>query len=367
MATHPLSDIVDVNVNVSPISAARSGFDLGLIIGESTHISAVTRVVEYASLSAMLTAGFIITDPEYVAAVKFFAATSRPSKVLIGRQDTGETPVQAITACRLANDEWYAITVCGATKSEIIAAAAYVETCSPPSVLFYTTSDADAKAGTAGNIFVTLKTSGYRRSIGQWSSTADAVASIMGYAMGANTGNANSAYTLKFKSETGVTPDTLTSAELAFVQADRGNAYVIYGATYNLFIDGIMASGVYFDEVLGIDQLTNDIQMAVMNLLVSNLKIPQTEDGVNQIINAITIPCQNAVTRGFVAPGVWTAANVKSLLTGDALPAGYIIQADTISSQSDADRAARIAPPIYVAVKLAGAIQEVVITIDVNR
>lgn len=367
MGTHPLSDIVDISVNVSPVAAARQGFDLGLIIGESTVISAVTRVTQYTSLAAMVTAGFLTSSAEYLAAQKYFAASTRPSKVLIGRQDTGETPVQAITACRIKNDEWYAVTVCGADKAEIVAAAAYVETCDPPSVLFFTTDDADCKAGTAANVFDSLMAAGYRRTIGQWSATDDAVASIMGYSMGANTGAANSAYTLAFKSEPGITADTLTSAELAFIKADNGNAYVPYGTDYNVFIDGRMASGVFYDEVLGIDQLANDLQLSVMDLLVSNLKIPQTEDGVNQIINACTVPCQTAVRRGFLAPGVWTAAPVKALSTGDALSAGFLIQADTIASQSDADRAARIAPPVYVAVKLAGAVQEVVITVDVNR
>lgn len=51
----------------------------------------------------------------------------------------------------------------------------------------------------------------------------------------------------------------------------------------------------------------------------------------------------------------------------DTLPGGYLIQSEPIDSQSQADRDARKAPPIYVSLKLAGAIHHVTISVDVNR
>ena len=56
-----------------------------------------------------------------------------------------------------------------------------------------------------------------------------------------------------------------------------------------------------------------------------------------------------------------------NLKTGDALSTGYMVLADTLANQSQADRDARKSPPIYVAVKMAGAIEHVVIGIVVNR
>ena len=52
---------------------------------------------------------------------------------------------------------------------------------------------------------------------------------------------------------------------------------------------------------------------------------------------------------------------------GKVLPGGYLIQSEPISEQAQAERDARNAPPIYVSLKLAGAIHHVTIQVDVNR
>ena len=57
----------------------------------------------------------------------------------------------------------------------------------------------------------------------------------------------------------------------------------------------------------------------------------------------------------------------KGLSTNDYLPDGYLALADSLETQSAADRAARKAPNIYLPIKLAGAIQSVVVSINVNR
>jgi predicted heme/steroid binding protein len=368
MATLPLSDIVSVSVVVSPVAAARSGFNLGLIVGNSAVISATERIRLYSDLNAMIADGFAANSPEYLAAQLYFAQNPRPQKVAVGRWDNAnETAVQAITACRVKNTDWYACMICGAQKADILAVAAYIETAEPKSVFFYTTADADVKAGTDGNVMKELKASSYSRTLGQYSTYPDAVAAIMGYAMGANTGVANSAYTLAYKQEVGVTPEALTLTEVATIKGQNGNVYVNRGNVYNLFEQGVMANGQHFDEVLGLDMLVNDILLSVMDLLTGVSKVPQTEGGTTLLVNAIAGPCNRALNRGFIAPGVWNAAPVLSLNTGDMLSQGYLILSETIDSQPQADRDARIAPPIYVCVKLAGAIEHVVISVQVNR
>ena len=52
---------------------------------------------------------------------------------------------------------------------------------------------------------------------------------------------------------------------------------------------------------------------------------------------------------------------------GDAIEKGYQVMSESIDSQTSADRDARVCPPIYVALKLAGAIHSVVIQLNVNR
>ncbi|GAB6170550.1 DUF3383 family protein [Paradesulfitobacterium aromaticivorans] len=371
MPTLPLSDIVNVLVQVSPVAAVRSGFNLGLIIGTSAVISAIDRVKVYTGTDDMIEAGFAAGDAEYKAAQLYFSQKPAPTQVAIGRWDTtvvpAETALQAIQACRAANTDWYACMVCGAVKADILAIAPYIETAKPSSAFGYTTADADVLAGTAGNVMETLKTAKYRRTFGQYSTYSDAIAAILGYAMGANTGLANSAYTLAYKQEVGVTPEALTAAQATTIKGLNGNIYINRGNTYNLFEQGVMADGTHFDEVIGLDMLANDIQLSVMDLLTSVTKVPQTEGGVALLVSAITDPCDKARTREFIAPGVWNAPPILGLNTGDMLSQGYLILSETIDSQGEIDRANRIAPPIYVPIKLAGAIESVVIQVQVNR
>lgn len=368
MGTLPLNDIVDITVSASALNTALAGFNIGLIVGDSTIISAANRTKAYADVESMIDDGFTADDAEYKAAVLYFSQSPRPDKVIIGRWDTTgtETALAAVQACRLSNTDWYAVTVSGADKTEILAIAEYVETAPIKSVQFYTTADADALTGADGNIFSALKALGYNKSIGIYSTTADAAAALMGYAMGANTRLANSAYTLAYKSLVGVTVSNLTAAQVTTVKGNSGNVYINRGNTYNLFENGVVASGKFFDEIINTDMLANDIQLGIIDLLASVAKVPQTEDGVSQIINAITGACDNAVDRGFLAPGTWNAPSFKSVLTGDMLSKGYILLADPITAQNATDRANRIAPPIYALCKLAGAIHTLKVQISVN-
>lgn len=368
MITQSLNDIIQVIVNVTPTSTLRSNFNLGLIIGKSTKITTADRVKVFSDLPSMISAGFANNDPEYLAAQVYFSQIPRPRQVAIGCWDSPtETALQAVQACRSKNNDWYACYVIDAVKQDIIDVAAFIESATPVSAHFYQTSDADILTNTPGNIFLTLQGTKTHRSIGQYSTIEYAAAAIMGYAMGANTGLANSAYTLAYKPEVGITAEALTSAQVTSIKASNGNAYVNRGYFYNTFEQGVMADGTPFDQVLNLDVLVNAVQIAIMDLLTSATKIPQTEDGVGMIINAITGPCSDAKTKGFIAPGVWNAAPILNVNTGDTLSNGYLILADKIANQLPADRTARKSPPIYVLAKLAGAIEFVVINIIVNQ
>ena len=388
MSNLKLDDIVKVIINLSPKAAVRKGFNVALIIGDSNVIPLEKRVVLFSELEEMAEAGFTEDMPEYQAAQLYFSSDKKPSRLAVGRrykaveqiEDTEEineveegneteTIVQALQACRAKNTDWYAVSYCGATKQEILDIAAYIETAYPSSVQFFTTSDVDTIEAEEGNVFEILKQKSYRRSIGQYSQTPYAAVAIMGYAMGANTATINSAYTLKFKTEVGVIPDDLTNQQVANLVKNNGNYYVSRGSddAYNMFENGVMSDGTWFDEILNLDMLANNMQMSIMDLLKSRPKIPQTEAGVLSIKLAIKSDLDKAVRIGFIAPGVWNGPDILELSQGDTMPEGYMILSEPISEQSQADRDARIAPPIYTPLKLAGAVHSVVLQIDVNR
>ncbi len=368
MSTLSLNDIVNVSVSVGPVASVRTGFNLGLIVGKSKVIDVAARVKVYSKLGDMTADGWKGEEPEYLAAQIYFSQTPRPLKLAIGRQDAdNETVVQAVTACRNANTEWYGCTICGAQKADIIATAAYIDSASPESAFFYTTADSDVLAGTADNVMDILQKNKTHRTLGQYSTEENAVVAILGYAMGANNQTAGSVYDLAYKSEVGISPEPLTGTQVTKIKNYKGNVYVNRGSVYNLFEDGTMADGSYFDEVINLDMLTNNIQAAIINAFSTMAKVPQTDDGVAMLTNAITTPLEKARTIGFIAPGIWNTAGVLSVKTGDVLSRGYTILSDVVASQSQADRDTRKSPPIYILIKLAGAIQNVVINLFVNR
>lgn len=379
--TLPLDPVVDVVVNLSVRSAARKAFNVALLVGETTVISQEDRVKSYSSTTEMLSAGFLETDRLYKAAALIFGQSKKPPKVMIGKigsiSDGGtsrtETPLETFTACRAANGEWYIGVYCGtATNDQHLAVAEYFQTATPESLYAYTTSDADVLTTSSTSIFATMKSKNYSRSIGQYSTKhPDAICAIVGWAMGAMTGTLNSAFTLAYKTEIGVETENASSAfptnQLDNVKSNNGNIFINRGTYYDIFEEGTMANGTWFDEMIFLDKYKNDMQLSIMDLLYTSNKVSQTEAGMTQLIDAINSVCMTMNQVGFVRAGRWNANDVLKLKRGDVLPNGYYIQSGSINDQAQADREARKAPPIYISLKLAGAIQHVTIQADVNR
>lgn len=456
MTTQSLNSIVDIILNISPMAAARNGFNEGLIVGPSAVIPSSERLRLYTDISAMLTDGFTTGDPEYLAAqlyvntISLYHGTGAAYKLWIGRQDlttdglwnvainvagtgykvgdivgisggtggsvtvlsitgggstgpvgsivvnvpgtgytvttgelttggtgtgltvnitaVGESPLIALQACRSANNQWYACMVTDAAKSDHELIAAWIQSAQPSSVYFYTTQDSDCITTAGTDIFTALKGLNYNRVIGQYSTeNAYAIAGIKGYAMGENTGLANSAYTLKFKQESGVLPEPLTATQINTVEGNNGNLLLSYGNSYTFFEQGVMANGQFFDEIINLDMLGNNIQLNVMDLLYGVNKVPQTDGGTNQLIHVIDQALDASVTQGFIAPGIWRGQPVLGLQTGQMLPKGYIVLAEPVAQQSDADRQARKSVPIYICIAEAGAVHSVVVQLNVAR
>jgi hypothetical protein len=381
-STFNLDSIVDITVEVSPLAAPRATFNELLIVGTTVGIIDTTeRVRLYEEADDMLEDGYVDTDPEYVAAQIYFGQSPAPRRLWIGYQDIASSPaetcLEAITACREENYDWYYGVCLAADSDDHKAIALWVQSVTPSSFYLYTTSDADVLEGetSPANIAQYLKDLSYDRVVGQYSTTQSdvypnniyAIIAAAGYACGQNTGLANSAFTMKFKEEVGISTESITSTQKTNITGQNCNVYLSYGNYYNWLIEGKCANGYFWDETVNLDMLVNNIQLSIADLLTANPKIPQTEGGVNQLIHAINVACEQAVSVGFLAPGTWTGINLLNLETGDSLPKGYLVQAGSLADQSDADRQARKSPPLYVAIKEAGAMHSIAIGVYVNR
>lgn len=88
-----VSDVVNVQVNLSPTAAQTRNFGSLLIVGDSPVIDVAERIRLYSSVTA-IAADFGTTAPEYLAAAEYFAQTPQPTSVYVGRW--ASTPTAAI-------------------------------------------------------------------------------------------------------------------------------------------------------------------------------------------------------------------------------------------------------------------------------
>ena len=91
----PIADVVNISISVSGAGPSAPGFGEPMIA--SYHTRYVDRIREYSSLAGMLSDGFVVTDPAYLAAAAVFAQNPSPPFVKIGRRALAYTQVLTMT------------------------------------------------------------------------------------------------------------------------------------------------------------------------------------------------------------------------------------------------------------------------------
>lgn len=376
----PVSNVVNVDVIMSPVAATGRNFGALLILGTSTVIPVTERIRQYSAIED-IGDDFGVDSPEYEAATIFFSQSPKPTLVYIGRwaktlaegeEGAVETMLQAVNAS-LQYTNWYGLAIADSAdlvEADVISVAAAIEASSLSRILAVTTDDVNVLvAGNIDNIGYKLKAAGYARTFWQYSSSSKyAAISAFGRAFTVNfTGN-NTTITLKFKTEPGVTYETLTTPQAAAIDAINGNVYVYHANDTAIIQQGVMANGDFFDERHGLDWLQNYVQTNLYNLLyTSTTKIPQTDAGVTRLMTNVEASLDQAVNNGLVAPGVWNGGPIGQIQSGDTLTKGYYVHADAVANQAQSDREARKSPVIQAAIKLAGAIHYGDVQINVVR
>ncbi|EFL4137201.1 DUF3383 family protein [Escherichia coli] len=376
----PVSNVVNVDVIMSPVAATGRNFGALLILGTSTVIPVTERIRQYSAIED-IGDDFGVDSPEYEAATIFFSQSPKPTLVYIGRWaktlaegEAGavETLLQAVNAC-LQYTNWYGLAIADSAdlvEADVISVAAAIEASSLSRILAVTTADVNVLvAGNTDNIGYKLKAAGYARTFWQYSSSSKyAAISAFGRAFTVNFTGSNTTITLKFKTEPGITYETLTTAQAAAIDAINGNVYVYYANDTAIIQQGVMANGDFFDERHGLDWLQNYVQTNLYNLLyTSATKIPQTDAGVTRLMTNVEASLDQAVNNGLIAPGVWNGGPIGQIESGDTLTKGYYVYADGVANQAQSDREARKSPVIQAAIKLAGAIHYGDVQINVVR
>ncbi|MFG1399834.1 DUF3383 domain-containing protein [Roseixanthobacter pseudopolyaromaticivorans] len=281
-----------------------------------------------------------------------------------------ESLAAALQAFVDKSGDWYSATVLPSVSTSVAQAASdFIEGQGKKRIIGYTiTSSTVLDGASTTDLGYILKAGNYNRSYGQYSANAYAAASFFGRAATVDFNGSKTALTMKFKTEPSVAAETITETQAAALKAKNVNIFVNYDNSTAIIQEGVMASGQFFDERQGLDWFENAIQTAVWNLLyTSATKVPQTDEGMQQIVAVMDSVCVQAVRNGLAAPGVWNAAGFGELKQGDTLTKGWYIYAPPVATQSQADREARKSVSFQIALKLAGAVHFALVSVNVNR
>jgi len=360
----------------------------GLNFGAVTNLNGVATVINVALADATCTwngSQFVITsDTTGVSSTVGYATTGSGTNIAsllkltsalsVDNVDgfAAETPVECAAALVNKSALWYGLMFQASTQptdEQSLLVSDFIEALDLSRIYGVTITDTSVLSAVVTDDLASLqKDAGYKKSFCQYSENAYAIASLFGRMFSVNFSANRSTITLMYKQEPSVTAEDLDVNQAAVLKDKRCNVFTTYVNDTSIIQYGVMSGSAYIDEIHGLDWLQDAVQNACYNVLYqSKTKVPQTDAGVNQLVNAIGGACEEAVNNGLVAPGVWTADGFGQLNTDDYLKSGYYIYAQPLALQSQADREARLSPPIQVAVKLAGAIQEVDVLIDVNR
>lgn len=170
----------------------------------------------------------------------------------------------------------------------------------------------------------------------------------------------NTCITMNLKSLSGIAADT--NADNTTLITARSAGFDIYGNTGGLSCYySTKSAGGYFDDQTGLMAFVGDIEIAGFNYLRQvTTKIAQTEAGMTGLKNVFGGVCEKYVGNGWIGTGLkWNSADTfgdPEDFARNIEEHGYYIYSVPIAKQSQAEREARIAPLVQIAVKSAGAI-----------
>lgn len=346
--------------------------------GTAGNAFTLTESSSAITVTATLSGGAVASSVGYATAgsgtdiSSLLKLTSSTSIALVDGYDA-ETPVECAAVLSDKSNAWYGLMFQASvqpTNEQSLDVSAFIEALDVKRIYGVTITDTSVLSSLVSNDLASLQSAaGYLRSFCQYSENAYAIASLFGRIFTVNFNAQNSTITLMYKQEPSIVPAALSTTQANTLKAKRCNVFVEYDNDTAIIQYGVMSGSAYIDEIHNLDWFQNAVQNACYNLnYTSPTKIPQTDAGSNQFVNVINGVCEEAVNNGMAAGGVWTSTvEFGQLKTGMYLKSGYYVYVQPMALQSQADREQRICPPIQIAIKLAGAIQEIDAIIQVNR
>lgn len=197
-----------------------------------------------------------------------------------------------------------------------------------------------------------------------------AIATYATIAQSTNYSGANTALTMNLKELTGVLPDYNMNS--TYYNLAKTNGVDIYASTEGLSCVYSFDNGYYTDDATNLLWLKKALEVSGFNYLrKTNTKIPQTEVGMSGLKQAYETRCSQGVANGVIGTGLkWN----DSIPFGDPEDfqrnieeKGYYIYSLPIAQQQQAEREARVAPVVQIAIKLSGAIHSSNVIVQIQR
>ena len=368
--------IVDIAI-ASPISND-ANFDNCLIIGPAPAAPKgdIPKVGVFNALEELTELGFVAVganaDPIGVAARVAFSQSPRPHEVYVtcvpaaapvvaaeGEEEAGTEPVvpAAVSVAdvlteALDTNGWYCICPVGLTREQVKEVIEWTET--QNKLCGYIDDDPDNPIVQAGI---------YMRSYPVYPKVtpdqADADVPLenkygMAIAMAAKAMNYHAgSETWALKPLAAVTPSKLNSTAIKKMQAANFN-YVLTVASKNITQGGKTNSGEWIDIVRFRDWLQNDMQVRVVNLLVTYKgKVPYTDGGIALVQNQMISSLKDGQRYGGISPTEYDE-------DGNEIP-GFVTHVPLAANIPATKKASRVLEDVSFEARLAGAIHMVTI------
>ena len=266
-----------------------------------------------------------------------------------------------MSAIGALDDSWYFVALnSGITVAiDLLALSRWVQAANNYMLALDVTGDSVLVQGESTSLAAQIAVLEPERTFLVWSRTSDHKAlSLAGRLSTVNFDGQNTLITAKFKSLPGTVPDVLTTAQKEELDRKRVGYYTRFGPDA-IFAEGWLTNGDWIDVRYWLDWLSLTIQFEVYGLLRQHpTRVPQTDAGIASITAAVERVCEAGRRNGGIAPGVVSEvlANDIRLATGNPsfdglLTLGYLVSVGRVADQSQANRDARIAPPISVWLK----------------
>lgn len=252
--------------------------------------------------------------------------------------------------------------------SETLALAGFAEA---NDKLYYDVFDNDSNLVVdVSNVCWTVKLSGYENTRMLFRKDADRKFAT-GYMSRMHTvdfNGENTAITMNLKEITGVVSESYSDTQLDKASKIGLDTYVSFKDVPKVLSSG---GNGYTDLSYNIIAFKDAIQTDTFNLLGgTTTKIPQTQKGVNQLLDTVKKTCEQFRRAGFIGEGTWNSADTfgdQEAFKRNILQNGYYVKAQSLADQTQADREARKSPLIQIAIKTAGAFHSVNILVTIEE